>query len=237
MSRILKSDFDELIQFINTYSLSNIINDDERIIQLKSMHKRIFSLSNLAYTLQDSDKDNKFLSRRAYDYLNESISNLCSTLFMWLNGAYKPSKLVLRNCIETFVKAILCNENEDYLKIKNLYEVFDIASDINFFSEFSNKKYFHKLNNQYSELCLTVHSGDIKTNAKLETLGVFPSFDSDLSIEISKRFILIVDSIMFLIISNYYEEVFKMHHSIRDTILEGLPANLKKELSERYENE
>lgn len=234
MTRILKKDYEELVEFIDSYSLSNVTSSSEHINQLKSMHKKLFSLSNLVYSLQNGDKLNALLSERSYDYLNECISDLCSTLFMWLNGAYKPSKLVLRSCIETFIKSVLGNEDEAFLKLKNVYEVFEIASKIEFFTNHNNKVYFEKLNNQYSELCITVHSGDIKYNAQLCTLERFPSYDESLSLEVAKRFVLIAETITFLIISNFDDAFHKMHHTIKDSTLDGLPAKLKKDIFKRY---
>ena len=96
MAREFKEDFDNLLVFINDYSLKSLLLDSKYIDEIKKIHKKYFSYLTFIAELQSyigaNDGEDK-----PFDFLKESCSDAGISFFLLIHGSYKPSKLLLRS--------------------------------------------------------------------------------------------------------------------------------------------
>ena len=127
MTREISADFQILEEFIQKFNLSTIAGNQELLRQIKPMHKKLYSLMTFVVEVSYSNKNGNLFTDNGLRYLKESVSDLGQALFCWIQGAYKPSNLILRSSIETFIKSISGEKEPTIYKEKSMYKVFDIA--------------------------------------------------------------------------------------------------------------
>ena len=184
MSRIIKSDFEELTSFVKNYTLTNVMCEQDFLEFLSSIHKKFYSYLVLIEEyrlLIDQDKNVPIIGETQFEYLQESMSDCGQCLFLAINGCYRGAHLLLRSSIENFLKGISLDEVPQIIKEKNVYQVFDDAETVDVFSK---TKFNIELHNIYSELCMDAHTIDINHMAGVSALRFFPNFDK----KAAKRF-------------------------------------------------
>src|SRR5690554_3263516 len=134
MSREVKNDFLILKQFIEVYSLRNIL-DDDFVISLSRFHKKYYAYLTVVGELQNSSENDELqnLSKEQLLFISESCSDIGTSFFNLFHGAYKSSKLILRSSIETFIKGFTMDEYQNVTKETSLYEIFRVVKTLEFF--------------------------------------------------------------------------------------------------------
>ena len=178
MTREIKADFQDLIEFIKSYELHTFLQNDYFTL-LKPVHKKFFSLMTITVEIEFNTPKLDILPNEGLVYLKESVSDIGQTLFCWIHGLYKPSNLLLRSGIETFIKSLSSIEEPNILYEKSVYKVFEIAKNTSFFSSELGNYYFGKLYFIYKELCKIVHSAGLSTMSQITALNTFPNFSFD----------------------------------------------------------
>lgn len=233
MTREIKGDFDKLVKFINEYNLSKIIDDDFKVY-LSQMHKKYYAML-LFVTELNSLKDkngNNILENKQKEFILETISDLGNAVFLIINGAYKPSRLILRSAIETFLKGFSIKIIIDIDKEKKIYKMFDRISDISFFEEPTNKEFFNILKQLYSKLSKDIHTADINHMQHTSTLNYFPT-KSISNIKITVGYFCDISQILLSLLAIYYnEEYHRMHINNKEMIIK----NIKKEFRQKINN-
>lgn len=123
MSRELKNDFDELVTYFSEYKLKNVFENENSRGKISMIHKRYYSFMCLVYCLYHFSKEK--IDSSSMERLQEASSDLGTTMFMVINGAYKPANLMMRSCIENFLKSIGCLLDLSILEEKSLYKVIE----------------------------------------------------------------------------------------------------------------
>lgn len=239
MSRALKKDYSELLEFIDNYTLKESYSNRDLERSIKPMHKGYYSALVLIAEINHQGVRPDIVSSKTrkdeqenifWLYLNESLSELGSSFFLILNGCYKAAEQVLRSSIENFIKAYGSIEYHDFHKIKNVYEIFDQSGKTSFFSKGVGKHVHEQLNELYGNLCSTVHTGSEKELQRISALGDFPAIDSVRIALASKKYLktvkLYVSSLSIL-----FSKVFhSMHHKNRDIVDLSLDARARQSL-------
>jgi hypothetical protein len=165
MTRECANDFDELKKYVDGYKISTSLKHSNYIQSLKKIHKCYFSAISWSAELQHERE--RFLAKYANSNedvvfrISESVSDLGSSFFNWMNGNYKASRVMLRISIENFIRAVSGLEDESQLVEKSLYKVFDIASSQKIFNNISIpfvRDCYDGLYNDYKMLCADVHT-------------------------------------------------------------------------------
>lgn len=183
MSRRIKEDFEKLLEFFDTYTLKANISDVNFKEFLSVYHKRYYAyLTFIAELSQFSTRSLIIaLTKDQYQYYSESCSDCGLALFDAVNGNYKGARLLLRSSIENFIKGICLDEDSSINSEKSVYELFDRAKAVSFFSKVTTKNLFDVVHQQYKDLCKDVHTATFDNMVQLSALNTLPVFDKKLS--------------------------------------------------------
>lgn len=226
MSRRLTEDYEKLCGFMSSYTLNDYISRQQQIDECKAMHKKLYGLMVFVAEFNSQTQYSIFSK-----FLNEMSSDLLLSLFNWIQGMYKPSKLELRCAIENFLKSIVSVADYSIIEQKSMYEVFDVAkADKHFQSEFG-VSCFELLRNDYSTLCRTVHSDPLQIHTT-SALNLLPQYNSELSKEFVNLYLRIVECSLGILYINYPVIVDKMHPENKKDFLDCLSKATKKKIVE-----
>ena len=229
MTREITNDFVSFTEFIKNYKLQEI-NNASAVKALKLMHRNFYSLMTFFCELEDKNAEWSLFAPINIAYLKESISDLGQCLFCWLHGAYKPSNLVLRSSIETFIRATAGQEDHRIMTEKNMYQIFNLAKDVPFFNRYICKKYFNQIHSEYKDLCKVVHTTDSLEMAHISAMKTFPVFEKNSAKKVTKHFICITSAILSILYLNFYKYICKMHHQNQLNFLSSIPKDAIKQI-------
>jgi hypothetical protein len=234
MSREIKEDYKNLENFIESYNLKKIKENEELVNFLKPMHKNLFALMTFFVELEYQNKNHSLMDSGSIEYLKESISDMGQSLFCWIQGAYKPSSFLLRSSIETFIKSLAGMEENSIFTEKSMYKVFNIAKNTFFFN--NGIELYEKIHNSYKLLCEVAHTASMEKMAHISALKTFPLFSKNNATLLSIEFCKLSTAILSLLYINYYSLVCKMHHKNMNNFMKAIPKNIKKTVNEEMAN-
>lgn len=184
MSRLIDKDFARLETFLQQYSLTDVLTSKTREQLVRRAHKYSLaalqiwaSVDQLAKTGKLKIQGIELASTTAhFDQLAESFSDLTSAYFAALHGLYKPAHMSLRSAIETFVRGLTGLNSEDAANTKNVYKLFEIATDADVFKG-TAKQHFDRIHQEYGTLCSYTHSATPAHMVKNYAMSSFPKQD------------------------------------------------------------
>ena len=221
MPREIASDYNNVREFLENYTLKH--TDDQDFIELtKRLQKRYFAIVTFFGELNQLMQSPGQQTDIGLLYLYESYSDLGSTFFIALHGAYKPSKLMLRSSIETFCKGFFIDEYPEILKEKSVYVIFETIKNSAFLSSKNLNLNYNSIHNKYKELCADTHTADEKNMGKIDRIGIFPSFDKAKLNNIADTYTTLIKDYLFLLTVKYNSFFHKMDYRNRDIILAQL---------------
>ncbi|OUO76954.1 hypothetical protein B5F53_15380 [Blautia sp. An249] len=231
MSRRIQQDFIDLISYFENYDLSTVLSEEKFKENAKCIHRKLYS-----FLVLSGELEYQRIFEGTHDaykkYFNEIGSDLILAFFCWVSGAYKPAELQLRSSIENFIKTFIYNEDHTIISNKNVYEIFEIATNSNIFSPPICLKHLNSLKMQYSTLCAFVHSSSEKLFQN-NALSLLPRYDNTLACEFCANFQGVLNSMLSISYYTFYDNIFHMHVENRELFLQGL---LKKDKVEIYKN-
>ena len=234
MTRECSADYKEIEKYIRNYNISSNLDNSKYTASLKLMHKCYFSVitwnselkHRLDYFLQLYPTCNTEICNR----ISESVSDIGSSFFNWANGNYKASRVMLRVSIENYIRAISSMENKHQLTEKNVYHLFDIASDQKIFN--SNniplvRRIYDSLHSDYKTLCRDAHTATNQNMENLTSLADLPAFQLDKSectAVIHQRISKSTTALFCILFNDFFH---KMHHRNQENILNSINSNYK----------
>lgn len=231
MTRLVQKDFNEFKEFICKYELQTL-NDNEELWQIyKSAHAMLYGMmaliSELDYivdTRQTSGEENKVdILDLEIDYLKECFSDLSSTIFISVHGAYKSARLMMRSSIEMFLRGMFSKEILEIQTEKNLYRVFEsIKKAPSIVKDESYKNHFDKIHQIYTKLCTHAHTASELQMEEIYALSLFPKFETDDLKSLSSTFNSLVRNYIFMICHRFNKEFHAIHFENRQAILDCL---------------
>lgn len=232
MSREIAKDCELFIDYIRKYNLSHLCDNEQFIIDLKTMHRKVYGYLLFTAELCQQNQSSKSFDQMVIDYFKETGSDLMQSIFSWANGSYKSSKLLLRSSIETFIKACLGDEDREVFEEKSLYKLFDIAKNHSYFKGEIRDRHFERIHNSYKILCMTAHSAPTIELASISSMKMLPRYDFKLSREFSNLFNNTLESMLSSILLNFHSIVHSMHMLNKSVFLSTLTLTSKKEIME-----
>ncbi|PAD67943.1 hypothetical protein CHH83_16280 [Bacillus sp. 7586-K] len=231
MSREISNDCNQLIDFLKEYNFETHLSNNKFRAQLTSMHKKVFGFLTFIAEVDFQNAQVQFFNEKSLNYFKESGSDLIQALFCWVNGTYKPAEMLLRSSIETFLKAVLGNNDEEIFIEKSMYQILEMAKIHHFFKGDSKKEeHYSILHSNYKLLCMTTHTASIDEFISVNTLKLLPRFNPKTSEQFSKLFISTVNMFLGTILINFHKEIYKMHPMNRTNFFNSIPTNLKREI-------
>ena len=143
---------------------------------------------------------------------------------------YKPAKLELRCAIENIIKATLAVDNPLIIKVKSLFEVFDLAKDDRHYQSGIGKKCLLDLHNDYATLCQTVHSASVDINS-LDSLKILPRHDVIFSKNLCRMYLRCIENMIIVLYLNYPDIVDGMHPENKKDVLDCLSKRTKSSVT------
>ncbi|OUC37147.1 hypothetical protein BJP35_2412 [Enterobacter sp. J49] len=226
MSRELNKDFIELVNHFSEYKIVGIFGNEKTKGKISMIHKRYYSLMSLVYCLFHFSRNK--VDVKAMERLQETSSDLGTAMFLVINGAYKPANLMMRSCIENFIKSIGCLIDSSILEEKSLFKVIQRTGEHSIFEQ--NPHIYEILKKEYSSLCSHVHTATKKEMAHIKALNVFPEIDIASIDSLSKVIDKTVKSMIIIVIKMYRDAFFSFASEYREKILISLTPAQRAEL-------
>lgn len=230
MSREITEDVAVLTKYLTEFNLGKSVCNPDYINNLKSMHKKAFGFLLFFVELNKQNSEEPVLSKISIRYLNETGSDIIQSLFSWAVGSYKSANMMLRSSIETFLKAIIGNEDDKIYDEKSVYTIFENAKLHSFFTSELGKKKLQIMHSVYRELCMISHSAREIELGTITSLNHLPRYDRDLARKYKSVYHRQIEAMLCMILFNFYRNVLKMHPLNRDTFLSTVTLTTKKEV-------
>ena len=227
MSREVKNDFNALKKFINEYTLDSFEKDSKLVEYLSQMHKKYYSFMALIYELKEL-KNPIIIEGKQSDFLLETVSDIGNSIFLSINGAYKPSRLILRSSIETFSKGFVIDSISDIDQEKRIYQMFDNIKALPFFTTEPNRSILGDLLTIYSELSKDIHTANKDNMQHTSSLNYFPTKSKTSLESISKINNKIISSFITLLCLKFNKEFHTIHHTNKQIIIDNIPKKYRK---------
>ncbi len=232
MSRVIKKDFQALLEYIENYKLEQILTDESKNV-ISQYHKKYFAylvlLGELKYNLEDYSLNG--LGGKPFQYIQESCSDIGIAYFNLLNGNYKSAKFLLRSSIETFLKGFNNDEYEGIFEEKSVYVIFEETKSLPFFNDSSNAELLSTIHDIYKRLCETVHTAFEASMENLSALNMFPKFDFNEARIVTDFALQLCGCYITLICLKFNKFYHKIHYENRDVIILGINKNVRKRIN------
>lgn len=227
MTRECKADFVELKKYIEHFKISNNLASNAYLESLANMHKVYFGMITWNAEMEHGKKDfqQKYsdCSTEIMQRISESVSDMGASLFNWMNGGYKASRVMVRGAIENFVRSISAIEDKSQLVEKNVYSLFEKAAATAIFNgNAAVKKAYDQLHSDYRILCEDTHTATIHNMEHLSSLAGLPTFNKEKAEASKEIFIRVARNISTIYCLVFGEFFHGMHHRNRENILHGL---------------
>lgn len=219
--RLIKEDFDGLKKYIENFNISSLVKDQDYLNFMSTCHKKYYSFFIASVEFEDYYIDEQ------YKFLKETNSDLATSLFHIMTGSYKSARLLLRSSIECFIKSFTMNWSPNIENEKSVYEIFDKAKSLQYFSLDPQKLQFKIIHRIYKELCKDVHASDKLNMAQIDALDLLPSYSKKEAKSITKIYLDLIPAYIFLICDKFNAEYHKMHHTNKEIILTGIKKELR----------
>ena len=235
MSRIVTDDFKELKDFFLNYSTASNLENEDFVKFLSSYHKKY--LAYLTYIAEISSyKTKKSLAGMLdsqFDFFSESFSDCGLALFDSVNGNYKAARLLLRSSIESFMKAVSQDEDNNIDQESSVFKLFDRVKAIDFFSRSESKKLFDVIHQEYKELCKDVHTATAANMTKLSALNTFPTFDQKQVDGLLRIVITLITSYITLMALKYNKHYHSLGYVNKGVIENGIRQDYADAINNR----
>ncbi|MBT0963734.1 hypothetical protein [Denitromonas iodatirespirans] len=184
MARAIDADFELLKDFLNSYTLGQVVTTAQQLATVKSAHKAFLPFLQLwAICLDEATKGSLMHFGRSIgakdpelSHLREAISDTGSGFFCCLHGAYKPGHMALRSSIENFLRFAAGPFDNLALTTTSISGLFDIARATEPFAGGRNV-HLNQLRSTYVALCKFSHSASLAHMEGIHALAHFPTFD------------------------------------------------------------
>ncbi len=184
MARLIDQDFQRLSNFLEQYSLEEVLQSKTREQLIKRGHKHCLAALQMWAIAEQLAGEDQFLIKGVklsagapqLDQISESFSDLTSSFFAALHGLYKPAQMSLRSAVETFTRGIAGSFSAEAMTTTNVYRLFEVARGCDAFSGLA-KPHFDVLHQQYAQLCLFTHTASAAHMVKNHAMSNFPRQD------------------------------------------------------------
>lgn len=226
MLRETAKDFISLQNYVKNYSLTTSLEDANFQELCKEMHAKYYALVTFSSELTSGDSrgEIEIYGTPVVERILESISDVGSSTFCWLHGAYKPGRMMLRSSIENMVRAIGSIESKNYLLEKNIFNLFETAKNSGIFnSEQDIRTTLNSLNADYGLLCADVHTANEQNMASISSLADFPKFDPVGAEAFKGIWIRVVKNLISALCLTFKSFINKLHHTNKKILIDALP--------------
>lgn len=236
MTRECRADFKAMTAYVREYGIKDNLEQEAYSNLLKKMHKVYFS--TVTWNIEMTHNEELFTqifprcSEESIARVSEAVSDFGSSLFNWMNGGYKVSRVMLRVGIENFIRGVGGIDDQSLFIEKSVYALFDNAKQLPLFNTNETiKSAFVQLHRDYKLLCSDAHTAKKSNMEQLSTLSGLPIFKEEKAKDSSQVFIRILKQVTYifcLIFSSFYHQ---LHHRSKENILHSVERRIKPVLA------
>jgi len=233
MSREITTDFNLFFEFLVSYKLSHLKENENFKKYVSQVHKKYFSYLTLIGELQgyvDQELTPK-LTAEQYSFLKESCSDLGNAIFISFHGSYKASKLVLRSSIETFLKGFTKDVVPDIDEETSMYEFFIKIKALTFFQNEPAKELLSSIHSKYKLLCKDVHTANDINMAHISAMNYFPSYIESDAQKISELTLILIPNYLNLLCLKYNDQYHKFHYKNKGIIIKSISKKNRQKIN------
>lgn len=229
MSRDINEDYKKFRNYLNSYNLKTLVSKDKFGSHSKQIHKIYFCILVFQAEFNQQISDGLFsINTQSLEYINESISNLGSSVFNWIHGSYKTSLVMLRLTIENFVRGVGSTEDINLLTEEVVHKLFDQYKMLDLYlQDLNQKNSFDKVHHEYKNLCSFVHTNSALNMEEIISLTTFPEFNREKSNKSKETIVKLNKELLFLFCKIFNEVLHNMHYKNKMIVLESIPRSLK----------
>jgi hypothetical protein len=230
MSREIKIDYLTLESFISEYKISHLLTNADFKVFISQQHKKYYAYLSFIAELQNYAGKRKYsqnISRKQFDFIKESCSDIGIAYFSTFHGGYKAAKLLLRSSIETFLKGFCLDDIKDIDKETSIFNLFKKAKALKYFSSDPEKILFSEIHQQYKTLCLDVHTATHLNMANVSALNYFPAYENSDAQKVSKTIMKLVPNYISLLSLKFNEQYHSFHYKNKQIIIGSIPIKLR----------
>lgn len=228
MSREIQEDFKRLEAFIKKFNLQSSISDKNFVDNLKPVHKRVLGFSTLVHELDHLNESIHGITKPQMEYFLETSSDISNALFLYINGAYKGARIMLRASIESFLKAMFLPDYPVITTEKSVFNIIDTVKSLKFCLDGIHKQNVDVIISLYKDFCADVHTATSKNMAQISALSYFPKIDNEEMKALKQFFLRLIESYIFLICMKYNGYFHKMHHRNKDIVIGNINKSKRK---------
>lgn len=228
MSRLISQDFECVMDFLKSYNIKDVCNDDNFHRSYKKIHKKQFSLLIFSSEINELLLGNDSCIFR----IKETYSDIAISSFLLVHGMYKQAYMSLRSSIENFLKSICCTSNPSVLTDKSVYSIFEKTKELDYFKNKDLNDMFNELNSCYEKLCHYTHTATTVNMSNLSALNSIPMYDLSKVNEFTNLFNRVTSNILLIYICIHRELFYSMNQSNRIAILESFSTSTRRKIHE-----
>lgn len=221
MARTIKNDFDDLIKYIERFTLKPLLKEKGYKDFVSAYHKKYFGFFVLTTELESVMPKNEYL------FLKEANSDLTTCLFHLTTGNYKSAKLLLRSSIECYIKGFSLSWIDNINIEKSVYKIFDKVKNLSYFSDVPFRTEFENIQNIYKILCKDAHTAEKVNMANINSLDFFPKYSKSKSSEVIDIILKLIPAYCFLLANKYNETFHRIHHIHKEIVLHSIDKNYR----------
>lgn len=232
MTRECSQDFTSLQDYISKYSIADNLRDRSYVEAMKSMHKCYFSAitwhAEISSREEEIRADTQAFTSDVWMRISETVSDLGASLFNWINGSYKTSRIMLRAGIENFIRAVGAIDDPSQLKEKNVFKLFEACGSLSIFNKHDAiKNSFSQLHTDYKTLCKDTHTASFENMDHLSSLDGLPIYRKKKAGETKDIFVRVTKNLTLMICLLFNKFFHTMHHRNQENILNTVSKSMK----------
>lgn len=221
-----------LRDYVDQYDISANLTENAFLESLKNMHKCYFSMITWNAEMVHSEADFLFVyptcTKEIISRISEAVSDIGSSLFNWINGGYKASRIMLRAAIENFVRSVSALDDPTQLTEKNVYSLFEKADGLAVFNASKTvKDAFDQLHSDYKLLCQDTHTTTAVNMEHMTSLAGLPTFKKHKAENCRDIYVRVARNISCIFCLTFSACYHQMHHRNRENILNCLPRKMR----------
>jgi len=235
MSRKIKADFKELIDFISTYSLKENIENEYLKRNLKAIHGKYYSF--LVFVSEVELRFKKNIESEVIDRIKEIYSDIGSSMLLFAHGMYKQAYMSLRSSIENFIKAIGYKEFPCILNEKNVSTIFDKVKRSSTIMDNKIQNEFNSIKVIYSDLCAYVHTKCLEFMTHSSSFNKFPCYSIPKGSKFVTVFNDLIKNYLYILVINFRNLFFKFDPINRELIMVSVKRAHRRKIHQYDENQ
>ncbi len=231
MNDLSEKDLEALLNFLNSYELKPILENEGLIFTVKRIHRVYFGLITFMgefEMISNSDNHSNKLAINNLKYLREVCSDLGHAFFCNVQGTYKGAGMLLRSSLEGLWKVVISSKEKVIFGRRDHGHKLKERAKKAYLRDIFIKQILDEMyENHYSPLSEIVHTTHTKQMEQTSALNYFPKFAESHSQKVETHFVKLCQYYTLICCLIYREFFLQMHPANQRIVLNGIAPNYR----------